>query len=377
MSAAVPGPDRDVTRITLTVLGIGVLLVGTAQVLAPFLGSLLWATTIVVSTWPLMLGAQARLGGRRGPAVAAMTAVLLLLLFVPLYLAVATLIEQSGRAADLARALPTMRFPPPPPWAEGVPLVGRRLAERWLALSALEPAELSARLAPYLRTALAWFAASAGSFGSMVVHFLLTVVISAILYTRGEEAAAWLCRFFRRLSGDRGEAMVVLAGKAIRAVALGIVVTALVQSALAGIGLVAVGFPFAAVLTALVFLLCIAQIGPLPAMLPCVIWLYAEDSAGRATVLLAFTIVVQVIDNVLRPLLIRRGANLSLLLIFPGVIGGLISLGILGLFVGPVVLAVTWTLVEAWVSGGLPPANPASPAPPEAARPGPGPVAPV
>jgi predicted PurR-regulated permease PerM len=290
-----------------------------------------------------------------------MTIVLLLVLFVPLYLALATLLEQSTRIAELARALPTMRVPPPPPWVDALPAVGHRAAERWLALAALPPEELAQRLAPYLRTPLAWFAATAGSFGSLVLHFLLTVLISAILYARGERAAEEVRRFFRRLAAARGDAIVELSAKSIRAVALGIVVTAAVQSALAGIGLFSVGVPFAGFLTALVLVLCIAQIGALVVMAPCVIWLYATGSHGRATVLLVFTAVTVGIDNVLRPVLIRRGADLSLLLILPGVIGGLLSLGIIGLFVGPVVLAVTASLLQSWIATGLGEAEPVLP----------------
>jgi predicted PurR-regulated permease PerM len=187
----------------------------------------------------------------------------------------------------------------------------------------------------------------------MVVSFLLTVIIAAILYAKGEAAAEQLRRFFRRLSGARGDAIVTLAGKAIRAVALGIVVTALIQSAIAGLGLVVARVPFPGLIAAIVFILCIAQLGPLLAMVPCVIWLYATGSPGRGTLLLVVTLFAQMIDNVLRPVLIKRGADLSLLLIFPGVIGGLLWLGVIGLFVGPVILAVTSTLLENWISSGL------------------------
>ncbi|HTN51063.1 MAG TPA: hypothetical protein VML50_01565, partial [Anaeromyxobacter sp.] len=168
--STVQAPYRDLTRITFSVLGIGLLIAGSLWVLRPFLVALLWATTISVSTWPLLLGLQARLGGRRGAAVAVMTVVLLLVLFVPLYLAVETIVEQSGRIADLARELPTLRLPPPPPWVEGVPLVGHRAVERWQALAALEPQELAARLSPYLTRVLGWFAAQAGSFANMVAQ---------------------------------------------------------------------------------------------------------------------------------------------------------------------------------------------------------------
>jgi predicted PurR-regulated permease PerM len=193
----------------------------------------------------------------------------------------------------------------------------------------------------------------AGSFGSAVVQFLLTVLVSAILYARGETAVRNLRRFFRRLSGARGDQIVTLSGSAIRAVALGIVVTAVAQSVLAGVGLFAVGFPMAGLVCAIVFILCIAQLGPLLALVPCVIWLYATGSPGRATALLVVTLFAQLIDNVLRPLLIKKGADLSLLLIFPGVVGGLLWLGIIGLFIGPLLLAVTSTLLNSWIESGV------------------------
>jgi predicted PurR-regulated permease PerM len=140
-----------------------------------------------------------------------------------------------------------------------------------------------------------------------------------------------------------------LAAKAVRAVALGIVVTAIAQTLLSALGLVISRVPHARALTAVTLLLCIAQLGPLFVLGPATIWLYSSGSPGRGTVLLAFTIVTAVLDNFLRPVLIKRGADLPLLLVFAGVIGGLIGFGIVGLFAGPVVLAVSWKLVESWV----------------------------
>jgi predicted PurR-regulated permease PerM len=158
--------------------------------------------------------------------------------------------------------------------------------------------------------------------------------------------------FGRRLAGVRGEEVVTLGGQAIRGVALGVVVTALAQSILGGIGLAITGVPFAPVLTALMFILCIAQIGPVLVLAPAVGWMYWTGDTGWATVLLVWTVVVGTMDNVLRPYLIKKGADLPLLLIFAGVIGGLLSFGLLGIFVGPLVLAVTYKLLEAWVSEG-------------------------
>jgi predicted PurR-regulated permease PerM len=361
--------SRDVPRILLTVLGVGVLVAGSLWVLRPFLLSLLWATIIVVSTWPLMLRLQAWFGGRRAAADAVMTAGLLLVLFAPLYFAVATIVEQSDRIVALVHTLTTRKFPPPPPWVDAVPLLGHEAERRWLELASLEPHQLAERVTPLVRTAIGWFAARAGGFGTTLLNFLITVVISAILYAKGERAAAQVLRFFRRLSGDRGDVIVTLSGKAIRAVALGIVVTALAQTALAGVGLAVVGVPFATLVCAVAFILCIAQLGPLLAMLPWVIWLYATGSPGRGTVLLIFTVLAQTIDQVLRPMLIKRTADLSLLLILPGVIGGLLWLGIIGLFVGPVILAVGSTLLDGWIATGLD-----EPAPRDAKGIAPGPI---
>ena len=184
----------------------------------------------------------------------------------------------------------------------------------------------------------------------MFLHFLLTTAIAAILYARGEQAGAAVIRFGRRLGGDRGEMAVRLAGQAIRSVALGVVVTALAQSVIAGVGLAVVGLPFTPVLTALIFLLCLIQLGPALVMVPAVIWMYYVGDTGWATVLLAFTLVAATIDQFLRPVLIPRGADLPMLLILAGVIGGLIAFGILGIFIGPTVLAVTYTLLNAWLA---------------------------
>jgi predicted PurR-regulated permease PerM len=143
-----------------------------------------------------------------------------------------------------------------------------------------------------------------------------------------------------------------LAAHAARGVALGIVVTALVQSLLAGLALWISGVPRAGVLLAIAFVLCLAQLGPLPVLLPAVIWLFWSGSVGWGVALAVCTVFITLLDNVLKPLLIRRGVDLPLLLLIAGVIGGLIGFGVVGLFIGPVILAVTYTLLVAWIRDG-------------------------
>jgi predicted PurR-regulated permease PerM len=179
----------------------------------------------------------------------------------------------------------------------------------------------------------------------------LIVVLSAVLYAGGEDWARWLRAFGQRLAAERGEASVILAGQAIRGVALGVVVTAIVQSALAGLGLAVAGVPFAAPLTAVMLFLCIAQLGPVMflLLLGAAGWLYNSGQTGWAIGLLIWAIFVGTMDNFLRPILIKRGADLPFILIFGGVIGGMLSFGPIGLFVGPVILAVAYRLLDAWV----------------------------
>ena len=166
---------------------------------------------------------------------------------------------------------------------------------------------------------------------------------------KGESAADGCVRFGRHLAGEPGDRVVRLAAQAIRGVALGVVVTALVQAALAGVGLALAGVPFAALLAVVAFVSCIAQLGPALVLVPSVAWLYWQGATGTATALLLWTLVVVTLDNVLRPFLMTKGANLPMLLMFAGVIGGLLAFGLIGIFVGPVVLAVSYTLLVAWM----------------------------
>jgi predicted PurR-regulated permease PerM len=343
-------PHQDLGRITLTVLFIGGLLIASFWVMQPFLPAVLWAATLVLATWPLMLWVQRHTGNRRGVAVLLMTLTILLVLLIPLWLAISTVITNIDVISGLVSSALSMRVPPPPDWVAQIPLLGETIANAWQKLTSAGVQQLAPKLAPYAGTLTQWLASAAGSVGGMFLQFLLTTAIAAVMYAGGEGAAAYLVRFGRRLGGDRGERSIYLAGQAIRSVALGVVVTALAQSVIAGIGLAVVGLPFAALLTALMFVLCLIQLGPGLVLVPAVIWLYYSNDVLWGTVLLVFAIVAMTVDQFIRPVLIRRGADLPLLLILGGVVGGLVAFGVLGIFIGPTVLAVTYTLLNAWMA---------------------------
>jgi len=345
-----PQETSDITRVVLMVVVIGTLLAGSFLTLLPFLSGLIWATTIVVATWPALIRLQQLVGGRRWLAVTVMTLLVGLAFILPFAMAITTLIDAAGRSPTVMSSFVAKGLGPPPDWIGGVPVVGHRLMDRWQTLADGGPEALMVAMQPYARSAAAWALAATGGLGRTMVLILMTLLLVPILFAQGETAARGVLAFAHRLGGATAERTVVLAGQAVRSVALGVVLTALVQSVLAGIGLWISGVPHPGLLAAFAFVLGIAQVGPFLVMVPAVIWLYWTGDTFWATVLLVWSLPVLALDNILRPILIRRGVELPMLLIIGGVIGGLISFGVVGLFVGPVILAATYTLAKEWVA---------------------------
>jgi predicted PurR-regulated permease PerM len=347
-----PLPAWDLTRILLAVVAIGGLIAASFWVLRPFLPAVIWATMIVVATWPALRAVEARLWGRRSLAVAVMTLGMLAVMAVPLAVAIVTIVDRADLLVTWVRSLAVRPVPALPDWVVSLPLVGPRLSAEWQKLAATRPEDMVARVTPYLAGVVRWLISQAGSLGALLVQLLLTVAVAALLYARGETAAASVLAFARRLAGASGERVVMLSAGAIRGVALGIVVTALVQAVIGAVGLAVTGVPHPVLLGSIMFLLAVAQIGPIPVLLGAVVWLYMGGQTVWAAVLLVWSLVTGSLDNVLRPVLIRTGADLPFVLIFAGVLGGMLAFGLIGLFVGPVVLAVTYTLLTAWVAEG-------------------------
>jgi predicted PurR-regulated permease PerM len=337
---------RDLTRSMLAVLCIAALILSSVWIMLPFLSATLWASTIVISTWPFLLWLQAKLGQKRGLATTVMVLVLLLVVLLPLTLSFGALF---ANADDIVARLKGFTIPPPPDWVARIPVEGAQIAEKWQRLSTEGPGSFSAELKPYVGRAVEWIAARIGGFGSMMLQFLLTVIIAGVLYAKGEVAAHGVRKFAVRLAGARGDRAVLLAAGTVQGVAKGIVVTALIQTAIGGAGLFLTSAPAAGLITAAAFIFCIAQLGPILVMLPVVIWKFYSGASVSGFVLLAFMLVAGTIDNFIRPILIRKGADLPILLIIAGVIGGIIGFGVMGLFVGPVLLAVSYVLLREWV----------------------------
>ncbi|XES85695.1 AI-2E family transporter YdiK [Franconibacter pulveris] len=342
-------PKYDLPRIIFGCLAVLCMLAASLWLLHPFLISLVWAGLVVIATWPVMLRIQAWLGRRRSLAVLVMSLLLVALFVIPLLFMASSLMDISAR---LSQWLDSDKLPLliSGDFLHSVPFIGARLYARWQAVVADRGHTLITQLQPWLRHAALVLLTQLGHLGQLIINGIIMLALSALLYMNGEKAAGAMSRFARRLAGQRGDIAVTLAGQTIRAVASGIVVTAVCQSVLGGVGLALCGIPGALLFTVVIFILCLAQLGPIIIMLPATAWLYWQGEAGWATLLLVWSLAVGSMDNILRPLLIRRGADVPMMLILGGVIGGLLTFGIVGLFIGPAVLAVSWRLLVIWVN---------------------------
>lgn len=342
--------QKDLTQITISVVLILLMIVGSVWVFMPFVAALIWASIIVISTYNFMLKLQKLLFNKKGFAITVMVLLILMVILIPIAMVVGTIAMHMSEISDWFGSLSELKFQSAPEWMAGIPVAGSQLVNGWNQLASLNNDEIMKKIIPFLDDILKWFVAQAGGFGLFMIHFLITVIICGILYSKGEIAVKGIRNFAIRLAGERGDAIVTLAGQAVKAVTMGVVITALIQSILGGISLAICGVPRAGLLTAIMFVLGLTQIGAGPVLIPAVIWKYASGDPVWGTVLLILTIIVGGSDNFIRPFLIKRGADLPILLIFAGVIGGLIAFGIVGLFIGPVILAVTYTLLKAWIN---------------------------
>ena len=328
---------------------LAALLVGVLAVLRPFLTAIIWATIIVVATWPIKLRVQRLFGGRRGLAVAAMSSGLIVIVVAPVALLIGTLVTQLPQLHDFGDRMLSGPWPGPPAWLESMPY-GAQLSAQWQQAAAQSPEHWAAVVKPYLGTVALWLSQHVGTLGNITVDLLLTLMLLVVFYLHGETLAKWTLRMAERVGGSYGAESAVLAGQAMRAVAVGVVVTALVESILSGLGLRVVGIPAAGVLTSIIFMLCIMQLGPMPVLVPAVLWLLFHQQVGWGIALAVWAVMMSVGEGIMRPWLIQRGAQLPVILVLLGVIGGLLAFGVAGIFIGPVLLAVGQRLMLRWMT---------------------------
>lgn len=339
---------QDLPRIIFSVLFIIIMIITNFWIIQPFILGLSWAAMVVIATWPLLIKLQNLLWGKRLLAVAVITLLLILLFILPIALMIGSLIDNSGPVITWISTIGKIQIPDLA-WLHSLPMIGDKIYINYHILVNAGGTALLAQVQPYLGQTATWFFAQAAHIGRLFLHCALMLLFSIILYTCGDKIALSIRHFAVRLGDESGDIAVLLGGQAIRAVALGVVVTALVQSLLCGVGLALSGIPASTLLTVMIFTFCLAQLGPWLVLVPAIIWLYWIGDNTWATALLIWSGVAATLDNILRPMLIRMGADLPTMLILLGVIGGLLAFGLIGLFIGPVVLAVSYRLLIAWI----------------------------
>ena len=264
--------QKDLTQITISVVLILLMIVGSVWVFMPFVAALIWASIIVISTYNFMLKLQKLLFNKKGFAITVMVLLILMVILIPIAMVVGTIAMHMSEISGWFGSLSELKFQSAPEWMAGIPVVGTQLVNGWNELASLNNDEIMKKIIPFLDDILKWFVAQAGGFGLFMIHFLITVIICGILYSKGEIAVKGIRNFAIRLAGERGDAIVTLAGQAVKAVTMGVVITALIQSILGGISLAICGVPRAGLLTAIMFVLGLTQIGAGPVLIPAVIW---------------------------------------------------------------------------------------------------------
>lgn len=316
-------------------------------IVEPFIIPILWGLIIAIAGHPLFAWMTAKLGGHDKLAAVVFTLMALAILITPTVMLVGTAAETTQMLSAYLQE-GRLIVPPPPPGVEKWPVVGKEVAAFWSGASENLGATLTT-IAPHLKEAAKWLLSTAAGAGIGVVQFVIAIIIAGVFLAHAMGIRAFLASLATRLTGTRGEEYAVLAGKTVRSVAQGVLGVALIQTLLAAVGLLAVDVPGAGLWALIVLLLAVVQLPPLLILGPIIVYVFYTSSPTVAIIFMIWSIFAGSSDAFLKPLLLGRGVEVPMLIILIGAIGGMIHSGIIGLFVGAVVLALGYELFKAWL----------------------------
>ena len=360
MSSLPPSRFEQYARI----VAIALLVFGCFLILRPFLGAILFAGVLCLSTWPLFVWLRDRLRGRAWLAAMLLVLAMTLAIALPVGLAAQSLIVHSADVVEAVRNFIDQRTTLTlPAFIRDLPLVGSWLDQYWQILMQSQ-AEVVALAKRFAEPAKALLGAMGGAVGQGLVQILIAIFVAYFFYRDGDRVRALLLEAMARLAGrEHGGALAVTAQNAVKGVVYGLLGTALAQALVAVVGFLIAGVPAAFVLGALTFVLSLVPMGPVFAWGGAAIWLYANDQTGWAIFMVIYGVaVISSVDNFVKPILMSRAGGLSMLLVVLGVFGGAIAFGFIGLFVGPALLAVGWSVTKAWLDA-PPQGQPGAPVP--------------
>lgn len=347
-------PLRDPPRFVETafaLLALGVLVALSFTVVGPFLGALAWAVILAVPTWPVAERLTDSLGGRRRLAALVLCVTLFVGLALPVFYLSGSVREVAPAIRDAALGWIDRGLPPPPPELAEVPVFGPEMEDAWVHAAEDVPALLK-----HYKTSVfelgEWTLRRTRALLGAMVEVLLGIVIAGVLLATGPPVPRFLRDLAFNVGGLQGLDGLEVAGRALLGVALGVVGTSLMQAVLAAVGYALADIPTAPFLAFLIFLCALLQLGPVVVWVPLVAWLVWQGETGRAVFVAIWSLVaVQGTDAIVKPVIMARTAKLSTLLLFVGVLGGLLAWGFTGMFIGAASLAVSWTLLQTWLRG--------------------------
>ena len=335
--------DRLLVQILLLVL-FGASL----WVMAPFWSALFWGAVLAFASWPLMRLLTRALGGRESMAAGILTLGWMLLVAGPLVWLGFNLADHVRDATTFAKDVQLEGLPEAPAWLAGIPLIGERLVSMWDTIDE-QGAALLVSIKPYLGQVGNWLLARSAQIGGGILELTLSIVFVFFFYRDGPRLAAFVHGLLERLIGERADYYQELVAGTVQRVVNGVIGTAAAQALLALIGFLIAGVPGALVLGLATFLLSLIPMGPPLIWIPATAWLVWKGDYGMAIFLGIWgTLIISGVDNVLKPYLISRGGNLPLVIVLLGVFGGLIAFGFIGLFIGPTLLAIAYSLLVDW-----------------------------
>jgi len=317
-------------------------------ILLPFIPLIAWGIVMAVAAYPTFKKLQAVVGGRGGLAAALFTLLLLAILILPVLLLARSMVE--GVQALTAHVKSgTGIIPPPPPGIETWPVIGAPLKTMW-DLASRDVPELARRFAPQIKAALPGLLSASAGAGATLLQLLLSILLSGVLLANAQPAYELTRQLANRLFGERGPEFQQLVGSTIRSVTTGILGVAIIQSVFAALGFVVVGLPGAGLWAVIFLVAAVLQVGVI-VLIPAVIYAFVFASTTKAVIFLIWCIIVALMDNILKPILLGRGVAVPIAVVFLGAIGGFVAMGIIGLFVGAIVLSVGYKLFLAWLDG--------------------------
>jgi predicted PurR-regulated permease PerM len=340
-------PGDDVIQLAIRLGLLAFLIYWTFVLIRPFVPILAWSLVLAVALYPVFDLLSRLLGGRPRLAAAILTLINLGIVIGPAtWLGLSALDGLREFAGNLGSG--SLVVPSPPEGVMNWPLIGPQLYELWTQASSNLRAALR-EVAPYLKPLAGTLLALAGNAGVGTLKFLLSVALAGFLFPYGSQLVAAGRGLLYRIVPEQSEHFLELAGATIRAVSQGVIGVAIIQSLLAGIAFKLAGVPSAGLLAFAVMILTIVQIGAAIVLFPVIIWIWTDKDFTIALLLTLFLGIVGVLDNILKPLVMGRGLTTPTLVIFVGVIGGTLAHGIVGLFIGPIILSLAWELTVAWI----------------------------